>query len=173
MAEPAKPVPAVATTYIAPGTELTGTLKTDSNVEICGKFEGDIISTGTVLLRADHHGNVTAKQLELNGKSMQGDAAVSETMTIGAGSVITGNLVVGTLVCHGVINGDVQCSGAGQDRPHHRQHPGRHHHHGEGLLCQGQHHRQLKMNIHQEGDGEAVSLLSLSHSGHSSPSATR
>ena len=72
VAEPAKPVPAVATTYIAPGTELTGTLKTDSNVEICGKFEGDIISTGTVLLRADHHGNVTAKQLELNGKSMQG-----------------------------------------------------------------------------------------------------
>ena len=36
VAEPAKPVPAVATTYIAPGTELTGTLKTDSNVEICG-----------------------------------------------------------------------------------------------------------------------------------------
>ena len=70
VAEPAKPVPAVATTYIAPGTELTGTLKTDSNVEICGKFEGDIISTGTVLLRADHHGNVTAKQLELNGKSV-------------------------------------------------------------------------------------------------------
>lgn len=97
--------------YIAPGTELTGTLKTDSNVEICGKFEGDIISTGTVLLRADHHGNVTAKQLELNGKSMQGDAAVSETMTIGEGSVITGNLVVGTLICRGVINGDVQCSG--------------------------------------------------------------
>lgn len=111
VAEPAKPVPAVATTYIAPGTELTGTLKTDSNVEICGKFEGDIISTGTVLLRADHHGNVTAKQLELNGKSMQGDAAVSETMTIGEGSVITGNLVVGTLICRGVINGDVQCSG--------------------------------------------------------------
>ena len=98
VAEPAKP-------------ELTGTLKTDSNVEICGKFEGDIISTGTVLLRADHHGNVTAKQLELNGKSMQGDAAVSETMTIGEGSVITGNLVVGTLICRGVINGDVQCSG--------------------------------------------------------------
>ena len=48
--EPVKPAPAVATTYIAPGTELTGTLKTDSNVEICGKFEGDIISTGTVLL---------------------------------------------------------------------------------------------------------------------------
>lgn len=109
--EPVKPAPAVATTYIAPGTELTGTLKTDSNVEICGKFEGDIISTGTVLLRADHHGNVTAKQLELNGKSMQGDATVSDAMTIGEGSVITGNLVVGTLICRGIINGDVQCSG--------------------------------------------------------------
>ncbi len=109
--EPARPVPAVATTYIAPGTEMSGTLKTDSNVEICGKFEGDIISTGTVLLRADHHGNVTAKQLELNGKSMQGDAAVSESMTIGEGSVITGNLVVGCLICRGTINGDIQCSG--------------------------------------------------------------
>lgn len=73
--------------------------------------KGDIISTGTVLLRADHHGNVTAKQLELNGKSMQGDATVSDAMTIGEGSVITGNLVVGTLICRGIINGDVQCSG--------------------------------------------------------------
>ncbi len=109
--EPVKPAPAVATTYIAPGTEMTGTLKTESNVEICGKFEGDIISSGTVLLRADHHGNVTARQLELNGKSMQGDAAVSESMTIGEGSVITGNLVVGGLVCRGTINGDIQCSG--------------------------------------------------------------
>ena len=54
---------------------------------------------------------LTMKQLELNGKSMQGDATVSETMTIGEGSVITGNLVVGTLICRGVINGDVQCSG--------------------------------------------------------------
>lgn len=32
-------------------------------------------------------------------------------MTIGEGSVITGNLVVGTLICRGIINGDVQCSG--------------------------------------------------------------
>lgn len=109
-AEPAKPAPA-ATTYIAPGTELTGTLKTDSNVEICGKFEGDIISTGTVLLRADHHGNVSAGQLELSGKAMKGDAAVSGTMTVGEGSAITGNLTVGTLICRGDINGDVQCSG--------------------------------------------------------------
>ncbi len=109
--EPARPVPAVATTYIAPGTEMTGTLKTESNVEVCGKFEGDIISTGKVLLRADHHGNVTAKQLELDSKSMQGDAVVSESMTIIEGSVVTGNLVVGGLICHGTINGDIQCSG--------------------------------------------------------------
>ena len=38
------------------------------------------------------------------------DATVSDAMTIGEGSVITGNLVVGTLICRGIINGDVQCS---------------------------------------------------------------
>ena len=83
--EPAKPVPAVATTYIAPGTELTGTLKTDSNVEICtlicrGIINGDVQCSGDVTLgkTARVTGNIQAATITMEkGCSVKGNITVS------------------------------------------------------------------------------------------------
>lgn len=110
-AQPTERKPSGGVTYIAPGTEIVGTLKTESDVEVCGVFQGDIISSGQVLLRSDLKGNVTAQRLELKGHSMEGDASVSGEMVIGEDASVTGHLLVGSLQCSGAINGDSQISG--------------------------------------------------------------
>ena len=50
---PVQPVvKAKAASYLAAGTSLEGTLRSDGDVEIAGAFKGEVITSGTVPLRS-------------------------------------------------------------------------------------------------------------------------
>lgn len=105
---PPAPVEKPAASFLAPGTVFEGTLRSAGDVEIAGSFKGDISTEGTVVLRSNIHGNVTACSLDLNGCKLEGDVTVKGLVSIGKDSVICGNVTADELNCAGQITGDLK-----------------------------------------------------------------
>lgn len=95
-------------TYLAPGTKLEGTLRAEGSVEIDGEFKGDIFAEGNVTVRNSMTGNITARNLNVVGCSIVGDAHVSERVEMNENSSIDGNVDAGDVVCSGTITGDLK-----------------------------------------------------------------
>ena len=109
---PVQPVvKAKAASYLAAGTSLEGTLRSDGDVEIAGAFKGEIITTGTVTLRSVIQSNIPAGSLNLIGCTLTGDVKVTGTVTVSEDSKVTGNITAQSLLCAGEINGDIRISG--------------------------------------------------------------
>ena len=101
---PVQPVvKAKAASYLAAGTSLEGTLRSDGDVEIAGAFKGEVITTGTVTLRSVIQSNITAGSLNLIGCTLTGDVKVTGT--------VTGNINAKELLCAGKVNGDLEITG--------------------------------------------------------------
>ena len=97
----------IPTTYIAPGTRIEGTLRSEGSVEIEGEFKGDILSEGTVTMHSDITGNITAKSLSIVGCSLTGDARVTGLVTLSESSSVNGNVTADTLTSSGTIIGNL------------------------------------------------------------------
>lgn len=103
------PVPVSASaTYLAPGCEMEGNLKTKGDVEIAGDFKGDIVSEGKVTLHCSINGNITAAELSLQDCALIGDARVSGMMHMSENSSVRGGIWAGSLRCAGRVQGDVE-----------------------------------------------------------------
>lgn len=94
-------------TYLAPGTRVEGILRSEGSVEIDGEFKGDIMAEGNVTLRTDVTGNITARNLKIEGCSLTGDARISDLVQLNSESSINGNVTAGTLSSGGTIIGDL------------------------------------------------------------------
>ena len=109
---PVQPVvKAKAASYLAAGTSLEGTLRSDGDVEIAGAFKGEVITTGTVTLRSVIQSNITAGSLNLIGCTLTGDVKVTGTVTVSEDSQVTGNINAKELLCAGKVNGDLEITG--------------------------------------------------------------
>lgn len=97
--------------YLAAGTALEGTLRSDGDVEIAGAFKGEVITTGTVTLRTAVQSKITAGNLKLVGCTLDGDVKVTGTVTISEDSQVTGNISAKELLCAGKVNGDLEIGG--------------------------------------------------------------
>ena len=97
--------------YLAAGTSLEGTLRSDGDVEIAGAFKGEVITTGTVTLRTAVQSKITAGNLKLVGCTLDGDVKVTGTVTISEDSQVTGNISAKELLCAGKVNGDLEIGG--------------------------------------------------------------
>lgn len=95
-------------TYLAPGTKLEGTLRSEGSVEIDGEFKGDIIAEGNVTIRTNMTGNITARNLNVVSCCLVGDANVSERIVLNENSAIDGNVNAGDLTSSGTISGDLK-----------------------------------------------------------------
>ena len=103
---PVQPVvKAKAASYLAAGTSLEGTLRSDGDVEIAGAFKGEVITSGTVTLRSVIQSNITAGSLNLIGCTLTGDVKVTGTVTVSEDSQVTGNINAKELLCAGTITG--------------------------------------------------------------------
>lgn len=109
--KPAPAAPATGHTYLAPDTQLEGTLRTTSNVEIAGTFRGDIISEGDVTLHTSVTGNITARSVVLLGCVLTGECVATEKVTVCSDSAVQGNVTTKDVLCSGQITGDVKASG--------------------------------------------------------------
>lgn len=99
--------PRAATTYLAPGTSMEGSLKAKGDVEIAGDFKGDVIASGNVIVRSAIKGNITAANLQVVSCSMIGDARIVGSVLIDEKSSVEGNIYSKELVSAGKIKGDV------------------------------------------------------------------
>ena len=106
-AEPAKKI-AAAASYLAAGTMLEGSIRAKGDIEMSGEFKGEIVTDGTVVLRAATHANITAHSLILYGCSLTGDAVISDIVTINQNSSVCGNITAKELICAGKITGDIK-----------------------------------------------------------------
>lgn len=96
-----------AVTYLAPGTAIQGTLTTDGDVEVAGKFQGDIVAEGNVKLHDDICGNVTASQLEIDSCELVGDVEITGLLVVDEGSRLCGSVKAKRLQCAGRIEGNI------------------------------------------------------------------
>ncbi len=94
-------------TYFAPGTSMEGTLRSDSDVEICGDFKGEIASDGKVTIHANTTSSIAAAELVLIECVLTGDAMVAGDVSIDDRSSVTGNVRAANIVCSGVIKGNL------------------------------------------------------------------
>ena len=111
---PAAPAPTVtpprAVTYIAPGSVLEGKLRTKGDVDVAGKFSGDINSEGNVILRSDMKGNITAGSLHVCSHIV-GDIVANGLVVLEDKSTVTGNISAESLDCSGKVKGDLKING--------------------------------------------------------------
>lgn len=98
-------------TYIAEGVTIDGNITVDGDVEIAGNLNGDIKSTGKVVLSADMTGNVSAGYLELNSCKLHGNIEVSNDVVISKGSMLEGNAKAKNLNCAGKVLGNIAVDG--------------------------------------------------------------
>ncbi len=101
------PVRRANCTYFAEGTSMEGTLRSDSDVEICGDFKGEIASDGKVTIHANTTSSIAAAELVLVGCTLTGDSMVGGDVTIDEHSSITGNVRAANIVCSGMIQGNL------------------------------------------------------------------
>ena len=95
-------------TYLAAGTCIVGTIKTEGDLEIAGEFTGDVVSGGNVTLHSGSNGNITAVSLKIYNSMLCGDVHATDRVEIGEGSAVNGNIYASRMVCAGAVKGDVE-----------------------------------------------------------------
>ncbi len=110
--KPATEMPRRAqTTFFAEGTSIEGTLRCESDIEICGDFKGELIAKGKIVIHASTTSNVKAIDLALIGCNLTGDAEISNCVSIDEKSTIIGNVSAKDIICSGVVRGNLSISG--------------------------------------------------------------
>ncbi len=106
--DPYPPKKSYEKTYLAAGTCIVGTIKTEGDLEIAGEFTGDVVSGGNVTLHSGSNGNITAVSLKIYNSMLCGDVHATDRVEIGEGSAINGNVFASRMVCAGAVKGDVE-----------------------------------------------------------------
>ena len=94
-------------TYFAEGTVIEGILRSNNDVEIVGDFKGEIMSEGKVTICANTVSSIAARDLELVGSTLVGDATVTGNVLIDDRSRIAGNIRAKNVDSAGEINGNL------------------------------------------------------------------
>lgn len=104
---------AIATTSIGAGSTVTGNLKGADNCVVYGRFVGDCVIDGSVIIGTDAHwqGNIIAEHVIIAGK-VQGDITVRTQLELLATAQVTGRLsCLRIAIADGAIHaGQVQMS---------------------------------------------------------------
>ena len=99
------------TALLGAGSEYSGTLKFEGTVHINGKFTGDIISEGKLILfqEADVTGTVSVGELIVNGK-LNAEVTVAKSAFLHSTARVYGTLTTSRLameegaILHGILN---------------------------------------------------------------------
>lgn len=84
---------------VSEGTEIIGTLKTQSDIRIAGKVEGEAQVAGKIIIASSGHvdGNIEAKDADIAGR-VEGEVHVSSKLTLRQSAVVEGDLYAQNLV---------------------------------------------------------------------------
>jgi cytoskeletal protein CcmA (bactofilin family) len=109
-----------ATTLISRTSFVTGRIIGTGDVEIAGRVEGDISTSGEVTVDAAGlvAANISASRIIVRG-AVKGDLIAEDTLIVESGARIVGDLKAPRIAIApgGLVRGHVQTSGAGTARP--------------------------------------------------------
>lgn len=97
-------------TVIAPGTVIRGSIQSDTDMELYGEVQGDIITSKNLKLKGRIQGNATGGNVELYSIRMVGNITASGTAELDAESEVEGDVIAESLILNGKIRGNVQVS---------------------------------------------------------------
>ncbi len=86
-------------------------MQAEGDVEVAGRFSGDIITKGRVVLRADMQGNITADSFQLMGCRLVGNVTAAHQVTLDSLAWVKGNINAGELISSGMVKGDLVVKG--------------------------------------------------------------
>jgi cytoskeletal protein CcmA (bactofilin family) len=103
---------------VAEGTVMNGTLKCEASVRVDGRFEGDLETTGRLVIGPTGvvGGNIRCKQCEVEGK-LDGQVVVEELLAMKSGAQIEGEVKYGQLSVEegAVVTGTLQLASKVKD----------------------------------------------------------
>ncbi|PZM64108.1 bactofilin family protein [Paenibacillus dendritiformis] len=95
-------------TFIGHGTDMNGTVHSESNVRIDGKFTGELSSSGTITVgeRGEAHSTLTGRHVVVAG-IVVGDIKTTGKLLITSSGQVLGHCESGLLVVEegGILNG--------------------------------------------------------------------
>lgn len=86
-------------------------IKTTGDIEIIGRYDGDIIAGGRVTLHDSHTGSISAQTIELLDCTINGDVSIEQKLIIGENAAINGSVYARELDCAGTVNGNAAVNG--------------------------------------------------------------
>ena len=99
------------TTYITKGTVIKGDIETEGGIDLIGEVQGNVTCAGKLIIGGTIKGNVKAGEIYANAAKIEGEITTEESVKIGVGSVVMGNIVANSAVVAGAVNGDIDVHG--------------------------------------------------------------
>lgn len=99
------------TTYITKGTVIKGDIETEGGIDLIGEIQGNVTCAGKLIIGGTIKGNVKAGEIYANAAKIEGEITTEESVKIGVGSVVMGNIVANSAVVAGAVNGDIDVHG--------------------------------------------------------------
>lgn len=84
---------------ISEGTTIKGTIKSQNDLRIAGRLEGEAICKGKVIVSSSAHidGNITSAEADIAGK-IEGTIKVSDKLTLRQSAIVGGDIYTKTLI---------------------------------------------------------------------------
>lgn len=99
------------TTVISKGTVINGSIVSDSSLEVFGTVNGDISCLGKLSISGTVKGKSSAAEVCLNTNRLEGGITSKGSVTIGAGTVVIGDIAAASCVVAGAVRGDLDVNG--------------------------------------------------------------
>ncbi len=96
---------------IATGMVISGDVSSDGNMELLGTINGNINIAGKLSVSGKVKGNIKANDIFVDGAELEGDIETAESVKIGNGSVIIGNIKSAAAIVAGAVKGDIDVKG--------------------------------------------------------------
>lgn len=95
------------TTYITRSTIIKGTIKTDSDLKIAGKIEGNVEGRNIAVIGGKIIGDINCTSTEIEDAHIEGNISAVEVIDIGKDNVIVGNISANRGKVAGKVKGDI------------------------------------------------------------------
>lgn len=100
-----------ATTVIAEGTVIKGSIFAEGHLEVLGRVEGDVNAKGDVKIVGNVFGNISGECVELISTQLKGNLNASSKVIINTDTVIVGDIRTNLIVFDGKMKGEIHADG--------------------------------------------------------------
>ena len=96
---------------ITKGMRIKGDVESDGSIEVVGDITGNITCKGKLTISGKVNGNSRAAEIFVNQARIEGEICSDETVKVGNGTVIIGNISATSAVIAGAVKGDIDVNG--------------------------------------------------------------